>query len=157
MSVTIDFLNQPPPLQGYDAFEQNRPLVEGLEREGAEWARDRVSEFGRLSRAPQVLEWARLANEHPPRLHTHDRYGRRIDEVEFHPAWHELLRLSISHELHALPWLHEQPGAHVARAALFTLSPEAGHGCPLSMTYAVVPVLRRVPELGEEWIPRLTS
>jgi putative acyl-CoA dehydrogenase len=90
-------------------------------------------------------------------LHTHDRYGHRIDEVEFHPAWHQLMDLSIGAELHALPWRHEQPGAHVARAAMFMLSPEAGHGCPISMTYAVVPVLRRAPELGEEWIPRLTS
>src|SRR3989440_784851 len=157
MSATIDVLNQPPPLRGYDPLEQNRPLAEGLEREGGEWAREPISAYGRRAREPEVLDWARVANENPPRLHTHDRYGRRIDEVEFHPAWHDLLTLSIGHRVHALPWLEDRPGAHVARAALFLLSPEAGHGCPLSMTYAVVPVLRRAGELGEEWIPRLTS
>jgi putative acyl-CoA dehydrogenase len=149
--------NQPPPLHDYDAFAHNRPLAEGLEREGGGWARERVSLFACFAREPEVLEWARQANESPPRLHTHDRYGNRIDEVEFHPAWHELLRLSIAHELHALPWRQPRPGAHVARAALFMLSPEAGHGCPLSMTYAVVPVLRRHPDVGGEWLPRLTS
>ena len=157
MSATIDVLNQAPPLSGYDPLEQNRPLDEGLEREGGGWARDDVAAFGRRARQPEVQDWARLANENPPRLRTHDRYGRRIDEVEFHPAWHELLTLSIGHRVHALPWLEDRPGAHVARAALFLLSPEAGHGCPLSMTYAVVPVLRRAGELGDEWIPRLTS
>src|SRR5438874_3733436 len=157
MSATIDVLNQAPPLSGYDPLEQNRPLDEGLEREGGGWARDDVAAFGRRARQPEVQDWARLANENPPRLRTHDRYGRRVDEVEFHPAWHELLTLSIGHRVHALPWLEDRPGAHVARAALFLLSPEAGHGCPLSMTYAVVPVLRRAGELGDEWIPRLTS
>jgi putative acyl-CoA dehydrogenase len=157
MVVTVDPLNQAPPLEGYDPLEQNRPLVEALEREGGEWARDRIGAYARRAREPEVLEWARQANESPPRLETHDRFGRRIDEVEFHPAWHELMDLSVSHAVHALPWLEDRAGGHVARAALFMMSPEAGHGCPLSMTYAVVPVLRRAGELGEEWIPRLMS
>jgi putative acyl-CoA dehydrogenase len=157
MAVTVDVLNQPPPLEGYDPLAQNRPLVEGLEREGGEWACERIGAYGRRAREPEVLDWARLANENPPRLQTHDRYGNRIDEVEFHPAWHDLMRLSVGAGVHALPWLEERPGGHVARAAMFMCSPEAGHGCPLSMTYAVVPVLRRAGELGEEWLPRLTS
>jgi len=157
MSATLDVLNQAPPLVGYDPLAQNRPLSEGLEREGGDFARERIAAYGRRARDPEVLDWARLANENPPRLHTHDRYGHRIDEVEFHPAWHQLLELSIGAELHALPWVDEQPGAHVARATMFMLSPEAGHGCPISMTYAVVPVLRRFPEVADEWVPRLLS
>ena len=107
----------------------------------------------------EPLEWGRLANEHPPVLRTHDRYGERIDEIEFHPAWDSLLRLGLGARLQSLPWVDERPGAHVARAALFMLlgQVEAGVGCPLSMTFASVPALRTQPELAEEWIPRLTS
>src|SRR5207302_9146664 len=106
------------------------------EPEGGGWARERVSALGATSASRQSIDAARLANENPPRLLTHNRYGNRIDEVEFHPAWHELLGLSVEHELHALPWRDPQPGAHVARAALFMQIPEAGVGCPISMTYA---------------------
>jgi putative acyl-CoA dehydrogenase len=151
--------NQPPPLAGHDLFASNRPLAEALEREGAGWAAERCSSFGSLlTREP--LEWGRLANEHPPQLRTHDRFGERIDEVEFHPAWHDLMRLSIGHELHALSWTEPRAGAHVARAALFMLAGqvEAGHGCPVSMTHAAVPALRAAsPELAAEWEPLLTS
>jgi putative acyl-CoA dehydrogenase len=98
---TRDSLNQPPPLEGYNLFLENRPLVEALDREGAGWAADRAVAFGALLTGEPV-EWGRLANEHPPRLRTHDRFGDRIDEVEFHPAWHELMRTSIEHGLHAL-------------------------------------------------------
>src|SRR5438034_5975750 len=85
--------------------------------------------------------------------------GPRVDEVEFHPAWHELLRLAVGHELHALPWRDPPPGAHVARAALFFVlgQVEAGHGCPISMTYSAIPALRAQPELAAEWEPRFTS
>jgi putative acyl-CoA dehydrogenase len=149
--------NQPPPLAGHDLYAQNRPLTEFVRRE-APWAEERVRAFGRvLGGAP--LEWGRLANEHLPILRTHDRYGNRIDEVEFHPAWHDLLRLSVGHGLHALPWREPREGAHVARAALMLLAMqvEAGHGCPLSMTYSAIPALRRQPDLAAEWEPRLTS
>ena len=151
--------NQPPPLAGHDLFASNLPLAEGLEREGAGWAADRCSAFGR-SLTHEPLEWGRLANEQPPRLRTHDRFGERVDEVEFHPAWHELMRLSIAHGVHALSWTDDREGAHVARAALFMLAGqvEAGHGCPLSMTHAAVPALRAAaPELAAEWEPLLTS
>jgi putative acyl-CoA dehydrogenase len=151
--------NQPPPLGGHDLFASNRPLAEALEREGAGWAADRCSSFGSaLTREP--LEWGRLANEHPPQLRTYDRFGERIDEVEFHPAWHDLMRLSVGHGLHALSWSEPRAGAHVARATLFMLASqvEAGHGCPISMTHAAVPALRAAsPELSAEWEPLLTS
>jgi putative acyl-CoA dehydrogenase len=102
-TVTSAAANQPPPLAGYDLFAQNRPLVEALEREGAGWAAERCSAFGR-ELGGEPLEWGRLANENPPRLRTHDRFGERIDEVEFHPAWHELMRLSLARGLHSLSW-----------------------------------------------------
>jgi putative acyl-CoA dehydrogenase len=151
--------NQVPPLVGHDLFECNRPLVEALDREGAGWAAERCSSFGRILTG-EPLEWGRLANENPPTLRTHDRYGERIDEVEFHPAWHELLRLSLGHGLHSLSWTEDREGAHVARAALFMLAAqvEAGHGCPVSMTHAAVPALRAAaPHLAAEWEPLLTS
>ena len=151
--------NQPPPLAGHDLFEANRPLAEAVEREGAGWARERCSAFGTLlTREP--LEWGRLANENPPQLRARDRFGERIDEVEFHPAWHDLMRLSLAEGLHALSWTEPRAGAHVARAALFTMMSqvEAGHGCPVSMTHAAVPALRAsAPGLAAEWEPLLTS
>ncbi len=151
--------NQAPPLEGHDLFACNAPLAEALEREGAGWAAERCSIFGRILTG-EPLEWGRLANENPPKLRTHDRFGERIDEVEFHPAWHEMMRLSLAHGLHSLSWTEEREGAHVARAALFVLASqvEAGHGCPVSMTHAAVPALRSsAPELAAEWEPRLTS
>ncbi|HEX6662280.1 MAG TPA: isovaleryl-CoA dehydrogenase [Gaiellaceae bacterium] len=157
-STMADALNQPPPLTGHNLFLQNRPLVEALDREGAGWAAERAALFGaELGGEPR--EWGRVANENLPRLRTHDRFGSRIDEVEFHPAWHKLMRTSLEHGLHALSWREQRPGAHVARAALFVLMAqvEAGHGCPISMTHAAVPALRAQPELAAEWEPRLTS
>jgi putative acyl-CoA dehydrogenase len=157
-SDTHEVLNQPPPLEGYDLFATDRVLAEGVEREGAGWAHDRLATLGSLvGGAP--LEWGRLANANPPVLRTHDRFGHRIDEVEFHPAWHDLMRTSVAHGLHALPWREPRPGAHVARAGLFFVMSqvEAGHGCPISMTYSGVPALRAEPALAAEWEPRLTS
>jgi putative acyl-CoA dehydrogenase len=150
-TLPLGAANQPPPLQGHDLFGSNRPLVEALEREGAGWAAERCGVFA-AALARNALERGRLANENPPRLRTHDRFGERIDEVEFHPAWHDLMRLSRAHESHALSWTAGRDGAHVARAALFYLASqvEAGHGCPLSMTHAAVPL---VPE----WRDGLTS
>jgi putative acyl-CoA dehydrogenase len=151
-------LNQPPPLRGYNMYETNVPLVEAVQREGAAWAHDRCLTAGDDLNG-ELDELGRLANENPPKLKTHDRYGNRIDEVEFHPAWHELMRRAIAGAAHSLPWIESQPGGHAARAAL-SLVPsgiESGHGCPISMTYAAVPVLRRQPELADEWEPRVTS
>ncbi|MDX6671968.1 MAG: putative acyl-CoA dehydrogenase [Solirubrobacteraceae bacterium] len=154
---THEVFNQPPPLTGHNVFESNRPLVEALEREGGGWARAQVSALGTRDGDAQVQEWARQANENPPRLVTHDRYGNRVDEVEFHPAWHELLGIAVQNEIPSLAWRRPEPGAHVARGALMMLCPEAGVGCPVSMTYAIIPALRKQPELAAEWEPRLTS
>jgi putative acyl-CoA dehydrogenase len=150
--------NQAPPLEGYDLYGENRPLVEAVAREGAGWAEDALRGLGELL-GGEPLEWGRLANEHPPQLRTHDRFGNRIDEVEFHPAWHRLLGLGVEHALHAAPWREPRAGVHVARAAGFiTLAQvEAGVGCPLSMTFASLATLRAEPELYAEWKPLLTS
>ncbi len=150
-------VNQPPPLAGYDLYEQDAALVEGVRREGGAGWEDELAAFGRTL-GGDPLEWGRLANEHPPRLRTHDRYGERVDEIEFHPAWDSLLRLGLDARLQSLPWVDDRPGAHVARAGLFMLlaQVEAGVGCPLSMTFAAVPALRAEPDLADEWVPRLT-
>jgi len=150
--------NQPPPLAGYDPLESDPALLDGLRREGAAWAEERVREAGLLA-AGEALEWGRLANMYPPVLRTHDRYGERIDEVEFHPAWHQLMDAGVGFGLHASPWREQREGAHVARAAAFVLlaQAESGFGCPISMTYAAVPALRAQPELAGQWEPRLSS
>jgi putative acyl-CoA dehydrogenase len=156
---THEVTNQSPPLEGYNVFERDTVLVEALRREGGDWAENEARELGAICGRPDVIARGALANENPPRLRTHDRFGNRIDEVEFHPAWHELLRLGISQGLHASPWRDPRPGAHVARAAKFILlsQVEAGVGCPISMTYSVIPAIRKQPELATEWEPRFLS
>jgi putative acyl-CoA dehydrogenase len=151
--------NQPPPLDCYDAFSTNRPLVEAVRREAGDWAEKPLAMLGALLGTPAYLQWAEEANVHPPVLRTHDRYGNRIDEVEFHPSWHAVLGQSIHHGIHAQPWIEPRPGAHAARAAMMILTSgfEAGHGCPISMTYASVPVIRGEPQLAATWEPALTS
>src|SRR5215208_47292 len=155
---TREVFNQPPPLEGYNLYLENRPLVEATHREGAGWAEDRLIAMGEES-GGEPLEWGRLANENPPILRTHDRYGNRIDQVEFHPAWHWLMDMSVRHATHALPWREQRPGAHAARAAIMLTGAavEAGHGCPISMTYAAIPALRKQPDVAAEWEPRLLS
>src|SRR3954453_22161034 len=150
--------NQPPPLEGYNLYLENRPLVEATHREGAAWAEQRLIAMGDEA-GGEPLEWGRLANENPPILRTHDRYGNRIDEVEFHPAWHWLMELSIRHATHALPWIEERQGVHAARAAIMLTGSavESGHGCPIYMTYAAIPALRKQPDVAAEWEPRLMS
>ncbi len=149
---THEVLNQVPPLVPFDTAA-DAALIEGLHREGAGWAAGEVGELGRRAGSAEVQEWGRLANLHPPVLHTHDRYGHRIDEVEFHPHWHDLMTVAVEHGLHGTPWVDKQPGAHVARAAKFYVwgMADAGHMCPISMTYAVVPALRHNPELSAKY------
>ncbi len=157
---THEVFNQAPPLEGRDVFGDNTPLVEATEREGASWVLERASALGELIGGEPQQVWGRQANENRPVLHTHDRYGHRIDEVEFHPAWHQLMRMGVEHELHALPWREtERPAPHVARAALYmtAMQAEAGFACPITMTFAVVPALRAQPELAAEWEPLVTA
>jgi putative acyl-CoA dehydrogenase len=155
--VTHEVLNQVPPLAGYDVAD-DPALAEAMRREGA-GGESELHELGQRAGSAETQELARLANEHPPVLRTHDARGNRIDEVEFHPAWHELMATAVGHGLHATPWLDDAPGAHVGRAAKFYVwsQAEAGHGCPISMTYAAIPALRHEPGLAERFEPLLAS
>jgi putative acyl-CoA dehydrogenase len=158
MAKTHEVVNQAPPLTGYNAAE-DAALLEALHREGAGWAEPAVRSLGKLAGSPEAQEWGRIANEYSPRLRTHDRFGNRVDEVEFHPAWHELMSVAVRHGLHAAPWQDASPGAHVARAAGFYVwgQADAGHCCPVSMTYSVVPALRHAPELARQYEPLLAA
>src|SRR6478672_3232868 len=161
--------NQVPSLTGYNLFLSDPALVRSVEREGASWARAQITELGRFLGTEEAQRWGFEANENKPVLHTHDRYGNRRDEVIFHPSWHNLMRTSVANRLHCLPWesdatctataSSQRPGAHVARAALMMLTSqnEAGHTCPISMTFSAVAALRAEPELARQWEPRILS
>ncbi|MFL4907803.1 acyl-CoA dehydrogenase family protein [Streptomyces sp. MMS24-I2-30] len=159
-TTTHTVTNQPPPLVGYDVFTADRALAEAVERHTdpalLDEVRDELSALGRAAGSAQLQEWGVQANEYPPRLRTHDRYGHRIDEVDFHPAWHRLLGKGVSAGL-TTAWV--RPAGQVRRAAGFLVwtQVEAGTCCPLSMTHAAVPALRAEPALAAEWEPRLTS
>ncbi|MFD8308824.1 acyl-CoA dehydrogenase family protein [Streptomyces sp. NPDC059690] len=152
--------NQPPPLTGYDVYSADRVLTEAVGRHVSPDLLDEVhgelSALGRASGSAQVQEWGAQANDNPPRLRTHDRHGHRVDEVEFHPAWHRVLGKGVGAGLTAA-WA--RPAGHVRRAAAFLVwtQVEAGNLCPLSMTHAAVPALRTDPDLAAVWEPRLTS
>ena len=158
MSTTHQVLNQVPPLAGFDVAD-DAALLAALRREGGGWAEAELHELGLLAGSASVQEHARLANVNKPVLRTHDARGHRIDEVDFHPSWHELMKTAVSYGLHAAPWADPRPGAHVARAAKFMVwtQAEAGHGCPISMTYACVPALRQAPDLAAAYEPLLAS
>ena len=151
--------NQPPPLDGVNFFDADLPLREAVERYAAGPAIPQLQRIGALAGTRETLDNGLLANQHPPALRTHDRYGNRIDEVEFHPSWHRLLGQAVEFGLQAAPWLSDAPAPHVTRAAGFYVwsQTEPGHGCPISMTYAAVPALRRDKSLADEWVPRLAS
>ncbi len=156
--ATHEVTNQPPPLAGRNLFADNLPLVEALGREGGGWARERLEAAGAFW-GGEPMEWGVLANERPPVLHRHDRYGNRVDRVDFDESWHRLMAAGVGDELHALPWREPREGAHVARTAMFLTASqaEAGFCCPITMTFAAVPALRAQPELAAEWEPLLTS
>ncbi len=155
--------NQPPPLENYNLFLTDRALQEAVERDGAIWAIDALSDFGAILGNAETIQLGALANKYPPVLHTHDRYGNRRDEVEFHPAWHKMMALGIAQAVHSGPWVDPRAGVHVARAAGYQMYSQIENGtqCPLTMTYAVVPAVRRQapssPWLRDVWLPRLTS
>ncbi|MEV6792033.1 acyl-CoA dehydrogenase family protein [Streptomyces sp. NPDC051320] len=159
-AITHTVTNQPPPLVGHDVFASDLALAEAVQRhtppEILEGVQEELGVLGRAAGSAQVQEWGVQANDNPPKLRTHDRYGHRIDEVEFHPAWHRLIGKAVSAGL-TDAW--GRPGGHVRRAAGFLVwtQAEAGNGCPLSMTHAAVPALRADPALAAEWEPRLTS
>ncbi|ORV50044.1 DNA alkylation response protein [Mycolicibacter engbaekii] len=157
MADTHIVTNQVLPLEGFNPAS-SPVLIEALIREGGQWGVDAVTELGALSGSQQVQRWGQLADRNRPVLHTHDVVGNRIDEVEYDPAYHELMRAAIAHGLHAAPWADPRPGAHVVRAAQTGVwTAEPGHMCPISMTYAVVPALRNNAELAKTYEPLLAS
>jgi putative acyl-CoA dehydrogenase len=154
---THEVTNQPPPLIGHDLYFGDDALVESLGRHGGSDAR--IEELGRLAGTEEAQRWGFEANASPPVLRTHDRFGHRIDEVEFHPSWHRLMAVAVEHGLQGAPWASSERHAHVRRAVGFYLwtQVEAGHGCPISMTYAAVPALHAQPELAAAYQPGLTA
>ena len=147
--------NQVPPLADYNLYDGDSALREGVQREGAAWAEAELRAHGARCGSAEVIEWGFLANRHRPELLTHDRQGRRIDQVRYHPAYHQLMRLGLEAGLHSRAWTEPRPGAQVARAAASYLQGqvEAGHCCPLTMTFAAVPTLKRTPEIADRWLP----
>jgi len=158
-AVTHEVVNQPTELSDYNMFDSDAALKEALSREGAAWAVEDVSRFGALTGSAAYLELGALANKHQPELDTHDRFGRRVDQINFHPAYHTLMQTAIEEGIHSSHWTDSKPGAHVARAAKFFLQSqvEAGHGCPITMTSAAVPSLMLQPDIAAQWVPKITA
>ena len=156
---THEVFNQAPPFGDVNLFLVDPALGEAVRREGAGWAAGELAALGERLGRFEVLDLARLANANGPRLVGFDRSGRRIDEVEFHPAWHELMALMIGAGAHSRPWTDPRPGAQVARAAAYLLFGQVENGaqCPVTMTYAAVPALRRAGRLGERWLPKILA
>jgi putative acyl-CoA dehydrogenase len=151
--------NQPPPLENYNLFDSDCALKEGVHRQGGDWIEAEARKLGELLGKPEIIYLGVLANRFGPELRTHDRFGNRIDEVTYHPAYHELMRIGIEAQTHSLPWTEKRSGAQVARVALAFLRHQIDEGtsCPLTMTFAAIPSLRLQPELVTEWEPRALS
>jgi putative acyl-CoA dehydrogenase len=154
-NATHDVANQAPPLVNYNLYSSDMVLRTAC----AGMAESELADFGEIAGGEEAIRWGYEANENPPVLHTHDRYGNRRDEVVFHPAWHKLMSLSIHHGLHSLPWTESTGNGHSVRAALMMMAAqnETGHTCPISMTYACLPALQHAPEAAAEWTPRIVS
>lgn len=159
MANTHEVENQPQPLENYNLYLADTALQSAVEREGASWAFSDLIAFGELAGQRESIERGFQANKYQPELRTHDRYGHRIDQVDFHPSYHQLMTTAIEHGLHASPWSDPKSGAHVARAAKYYLHTqvEAAHGCPITMTFAAIPALRHQPNLLREWAPKIMA
>ncbi len=159
LAETHEVTNVSRDLSDYNLYTADDALQEAVRREGGEWAASALTDFGRLIGSAAYLELGHLANRHSPEFDTHDRFGNRVDLVTYHPAYHQLMKTSIEHGLHSSPWTDPKPGAHVARAARFYMHSqvEAGHGCPITMTFAAIPTLRHQPELAKLWEPRIAA
>src|SRR6478672_1138677 len=150
----FEVVNQPPPLEPYNLFASDAVLRAAVEREGASWADRELGVLGGKLGEADTVALGFAANRNPPQLKSFDRYGHRVDEVEFHPAWHDLLGIACGFGLHSHPWAFPKPGAHVARAAgcYMLTQVESGVYCPVAMTYGSVPTLRQSPEVAAPWL-----
>lgn len=151
--------NQPQPLENYNSYLSDVALQDAVQREGGTQFAAELSAFGQLTGSASVIEWGFQANQNKPTFRTHDRYGRRVDEVDFHPAYHKLMETAIVNGIHALPWTETRKGKNLYRAALFYMQSqvEAGHGCPITMTFAAIPTIRKQESIAKQWEPLITS
>lgn len=156
---THEVFNQPGALEDYNAYDTDTALREGVLRHGAQWADAGLSVYGARTGSAEVIELGFLANEYRPRFFSHDRYGYRVDLVKYHDAYHRLMKMALEEGIHSSPWTRPGPGAHVARAAKSFLQYQAepGHICPLTMTFAAVPSIKKTPSMAEKWLPRITA
>jgi putative acyl-CoA dehydrogenase len=156
---THDVTNRPSPLENYNAYEQDTALKQAVKIHGGGWAHAELSRFGAECGSSKLIELGFQANANKPALHTHDRHGKRVDEVCYHPAYHELMARSMEAGIHSEHWMSDKPAAHVVRAAKSYLitQVEAGHGCPITMTSAAIPSLKRQPSLYAEWAPKILA
>jgi len=156
---THEVFNQSVPLEGHDAAGLDVALLDGVEREGGSAHLDDLHRLGQQAGEPEWIHRGELANQFSPVFKPYDRFGHRVDDVEYHPAYHDLMTVAVREGLAGGPWADNRPGAHVGRAAKFAVwtQVEAGHGCPISMTYSIVPALRAEPSLSDVWEPLLTS
>ena len=159
LAVTHEVTNQPPALENYNLFEHDQALREAAEREGAGHAVDTLRAFGDLAGTAATIDLGFRANANKPVFNTHDRFGHRIDEVDFHPTYHELMRIALENGLHSSPWTNPGTGAHVTRAARYYMHSqvEAAHCCPVTMTFAAIPSIRKQPELAREWEQKILA
>ncbi len=159
LAQTHSVENQPPALENYNLYAEDRALQAAVAREGATWAEQDITRFGAECGLPERIELGFAANANKPQLTTHDRFGHRIDQIDFHPSYHQLMDIAISEGLHASPWAAPKPGAHVARASKYYMHTqvEAAHGCPITMTFAAIPALQHQPELLEQFGPKIMA
>ena len=157
-SETHDVLNQPAPLENFNSYGSDVALQHWTSQYGGDFAKQRISQYGQHA-GHELLQAGFLANKYKPEFDTHDRFGNRIDQVNFHPSYHQLMRTAIESGLHSLPWLEPQQGAHVARAAMVYLHQQAdsGSGCPLTMTFAAIPAIAHTPAVADVWLPKILA
>ena len=157
--ATHEVINQPPVRTGIDEYETNPPLREAVHRYGAAFAEEELHEIGRLVGSERYQRWAEVANTNKPVLHTHDRYGHRIDEVSYDPAYHEIISRSVAYGAHSSAVGKPAAGRErrPRRGILLFNQVEPGHCCPISMTYSALPTLRHQPEIAAQWEPLLVK
>lgn len=151
--------NQSKDLVNYNSYAADTALKEAVERHGAGWAHEALHAYGALSGSKDIIQSGYDANTHKPVLHTHDKHGRRVDVVDYHPSYHQNMQRGLEHGNHAQPWTDDRKGAHVARAARYYLhyQVEAGHCCPITMTFAAIPSIQTTPSVAKEWVPKILN